>query len=376
MQPEEPRLPLTAQNNHIPAIFRPDLITNSYKFFWFLALLDATATTDQYEISIQHITRHMILRAWHPHIYFRLHFGKLDQLAQAIDLIRDIDHIPEDIPTARLLTHLQSPKLDYRIQKAIQDLGRYVPTRLLTPWFEAELSGLSDHHKTAKIKQLAHTYAHSRTQAPIYHFPDNQHIRLTWDWFAYLQDHRAILTDFTYWRLAAYLQRRNPNVPDIATKLIAQPDARDQTKLRKPWQDFLLRHPQTQCIYSNLPLYKFDIDHFLPWAYLTHDAAWNLLPAHPHANNQKRHQLPDPSLLLPFTQLQHHFLQYLHTHRTQSGYTHYLEDYAFFLSADPQHLAQLSTPDFQTALIDRFTPLLVQARHQGFPGPWQYTPIH
>jgi hypothetical protein len=68
------RLPLTAQNNYLPGIFRER--TNSYKFFWLLALLDASKDIEDFDIPIREVTVRMIQRAWYPILYFRLHFGK------------------------------------------------------------------------------------------------------------------------------------------------------------------------------------------------------------------------------------------------------------------------------------------------------------
>ncbi|QDW23951.1 hypothetical protein FFJ24_003550 [Pedobacter sp. KBS0701] len=39
-------------------------------------------------------------------------------------------------------------------------------------------------------------------------------------WHGYLGGHAGILKAFCYWHLSLYLQKHNPNVPDIANKLI------------------------------------------------------------------------------------------------------------------------------------------------------------
>lgn len=52
--------------------------TNSYKFYWCLALLDELESTNQNELTFRHLTRKMVSFVWYPLDYHQLSFGKLD----------------------------------------------------------------------------------------------------------------------------------------------------------------------------------------------------------------------------------------------------------------------------------------------------------
>ncbi|MBV9671480.1 MAG: hypothetical protein JO076_01470, partial [Verrucomicrobia bacterium] len=46
-------------------------------------------------------------------------------------------------------------------------------------------------------------------------------------------------------------------------------------------------------MYSELPIEsRYDIDHFLPWSFVTHDLIWNLTPVHKSENVRKSGAIP------------------------------------------------------------------------------------
>ncbi|MBS1955207.1 MAG: hypothetical protein JST89_13555 [Cyanobacteria bacterium SZAS-4] len=65
-----------------------DDVTNSYKFLFFLALLD-NAERNHFDarvsIALKEIVLDMLVQAWYPHVYFKLSFGKLDRIARELD---------------------------------------------------------------------------------------------------------------------------------------------------------------------------------------------------------------------------------------------------------------------------------------------------
>ncbi|MDT8391681.1 MAG: putative molybdenum carrier protein [Lentisphaeria bacterium] len=52
-----------------------------------------------------------------------------------------------------------------------------------------------------------------------------------------------------------------------------------------------------RCVWTDLELKKFDIDHAIPYALWRNNDLWNLFPAAPAANNQKRDKLPTHRLV-------------------------------------------------------------------------------
>src|SRR5262245_2421515 len=54
--------------------------TNSYKFFWFLALLSFLKRDEEYPFRLADIFTEMAVAAWHPVCLFRLSLGRQDKL--------------------------------------------------------------------------------------------------------------------------------------------------------------------------------------------------------------------------------------------------------------------------------------------------------
>ncbi len=70
-------------------------------------------------------------------------------------------------------------------------------------------------------------------------------------------------------------------------------------KARHFW-DTILEHQELRCIYSGeLMSPDYDLDHFLPWSFVTHDLIWNLVPAPRSINIQKAAAIPKLALYLP-----------------------------------------------------------------------------
>lgn len=80
--------------SHLVQIYNNTVAT--YKFYWFIALLDIVVKEQRRQISFWEIIVGMITEAWYPIYYFRLSFGKSDSLYnQIIELQKELN-IPID----------------------------------------------------------------------------------------------------------------------------------------------------------------------------------------------------------------------------------------------------------------------------------------
>jgi 5-methylcytosine-specific restriction endonuclease McrA len=106
--------------------------------------------------------------------------------------------------------------------------------------------------------------------------------------------HAGILRNFCYWNPAVYWQAKNPNVPDIPNKLIKLPVRKALTEQRKFWDIVINELGSAECIYTNKKLVVGDyvVEHFLPYAFVSHDLMWNLIPADRSFNSSKSDKLP------------------------------------------------------------------------------------
>lgn len=69
--------------------------TNSYKLYWFYAVLQIVKTENKNVISFEEITSEMISSAWYTVNYFKISFGKQDKLRQAIAAIQKVSKLKE-----------------------------------------------------------------------------------------------------------------------------------------------------------------------------------------------------------------------------------------------------------------------------------------
>jgi hypothetical protein len=371
MLPELPRsskLPISS----LAASF--DNVTNSYKFYWFLAILQLVTEEKGHVIKFDTILARMIASAWYPVNYFRLSFGKQDQLGVIITILRDtsglsIDSSPANV-TEMVLSHLMGKN---EVGQAMKSLLNYVPYRFLRPFFTQTLRGARDWEVNRRIYQLAEDAFHSFRPC-IYRFvmKDLQPaIEIHPTWFEYLQQNLNILTGFCLWHLVNYLQKNNPNVPNIAGKLF-EPQVRDLRLAREFWNFVLSQSRGMTCIYSGQPLLKgyFSLDHFLPWRFVAHDLLWNLIPAPRSVNSAKSDCLPDFIYFEPFVQRHYHAVQtILHSPKADR----FLEDYVLlFKVSDARDFSKMSFEDFRETLQQAIAPQMQIAANMGFVTGWKY----
>ena len=76
--------------NRLGKIFSNTVAT--YKFFWFVSIMQIHAKSDNPRISVWDIVIRMVANAWYPIHYFRLSFGKSDSL---FDIVMELQHITQ-----------------------------------------------------------------------------------------------------------------------------------------------------------------------------------------------------------------------------------------------------------------------------------------
>ncbi len=141
---------------NIPALSRLfSNTTNSYKLIFFLSLLDVLRRKDfqtSAPISLREMSVEMMANAWYPHTYFKLSFGLQDRITSKLDFL-DLD-ITEPILKFRdadkklLRSTIEKQELD-------DSLMRYVPYRILRPFFEEKLRGVPEYKVDAIIERVA-----------------------------------------------------------------------------------------------------------------------------------------------------------------------------------------------------------------------------
>ena len=61
---------------------------NSYKYYWWLSIIEICAENETKTISFDEITLKVISKLWYPVNYFKLSFGNIDQCSRYIKEIK------------------------------------------------------------------------------------------------------------------------------------------------------------------------------------------------------------------------------------------------------------------------------------------------
>ena len=163
-----------------------------------------------------------------------------------------------------------------------------------------------------------------------------------------------------------FLQSKNPNVPNISGKLIRPEERETLTRQKKFWNKVIELGGTINCIYTDNPLdvNSFDLDHFMPWSFVSHNQNWNLIPADGSFNSSKGNRIPELDYYLPkMAKIQHRALC-LYVPNSSNRDT-ILNDY-YSLGVSPQDLMAMTEKDFLFIYRKIFTPLCQMASNMGF----------
>lgn len=338
-------------------VFRDTVAT--YKYYWFISLLDVCVHHRQLRIPIWELITRMVANAWYPIHYFRLSFGKSDSMYGAIGRLRELTGLPVDADLQQVQQTLKScvDRGDTSVKQVLRVFTRNVPYRFLMPWI-----GTTDNREMMLRSQRFENGA-------LYGlFQDGKGelmVEVNPVWQDYLAEHYRILLDYTYWNLTNFLQVRNPNVPNIPSKLVRPEQRRPLTRQHKFWDAVIGASGPLRCIYSGRLLVagQYDLDHFIPWSFVTHDLAWNLLPADPSVNSSKSDRIPDLAHYLPgMASLQRRALE---TYAGLGREDRLLEDYLSLGYSVPD-LLDLSSEQFYEVFYRTFSPIAQIASNMGF----------
>jgi len=75
---------------------------------------------------------------------------------------------------------------------------------------------------------------------------------------------------------------------------VTEHDVRESKKL---FQSLLREKGETECVWTGAKTEKIQVDHIIPFAVWKNNDLWNLLPAVPKINNNKRDKIPTPRLI-------------------------------------------------------------------------------
>lgn len=326
----------------------------TYKFYWFISMLEIYGKNQSSCITFDEILTRMIANAWYPIHYFRLSFGLQDKLSDSIKEIQTITNIPIDANKDVIQKMLLS-NTDKRVRSLISNFSLNVPYRFLSPWIPY----------TSDINVINQS-ANFTDDCPYRII--NKHekcIVVNDNWKDYLLNNYRILLDYTYWNLTMYLQNKNPNVPDLANKLIKPISRNSLSSQRSYWEIVFDKQQEFECIYTGLKLTKanYDLEHFIPWSFVSHDLQWNLLPSDKSINCSKSNKLPSLELYLTkFVETQKRGLEIVFN--AQPNHKR-LEDFTMF-GYSASDLSKMPLYNFKELYYKTMSPMVQIAENMGF----------
>ncbi len=336
---------LPTQNNLNIEAFS-DLFKNtstSYKYLFFQAILSYLKETNfkKAEYSFALLESKMLEIAEHPIKVYRLDFGNDDRVAR---------------------------KLYNKFEKI--DLLKFVPYRLLTPFFTQQIKGLNAVAMHKKITELSIQETES---PPIYQIIEKS-ITLNSNWVAYFQENFAIIEAWALWHWANYLQKKNPNTLAILNKLQKPTERLSLNKQTQYWQTILNAQP-FKCIYSGVELTpnNLSLDHFLPWSFVGHDQCWNLIPTAQGINSVKSDNIPSMTHYLDnFISIQETSLEVAFNEMGKDRWQNTIIDFVNDFKMEFSDLQKPEHETFSAKYREIIMPLSILAKNSSFNCNWVY----
>jgi len=314
--------------------------TNSYKFLYFQALLSLFRKSQFRKdiFSFDELEEEIIEIAKYPIEVFKLNFGTQDKIFE-------------------------------KIQGKPTNLMKYVPYRLLTPFFSNHLRGMKDNDKNKAIEKLSNQNHQFNS---IYKIQGDK-IELYVEWAEYLKSHFAIIESWIFWHWVNYLQGKNPNALALVNKL-QKPSVRASLSHQTKYWKTVIAHTELKCIFSKktITLNDISLDHFLPWSFIGHDQLWNLIPVSRSVNSSKSDNLPSMVKYLDkFINMQLLGLKVSHRRMSSRSWQNQVDDFVMGLNVDFPDL--INHNKVITAKYKEIIPPLANvAQNMGFNTGWVF----
>ena len=289
-------------------------VTMTYKYYFFLAILHEVKKNvmrDSLSLDKARLGAAMLGLAWHARTVYALNFGIGDKLQALIDELKLCLNLGDRESTDKIIDEIYAHKDDAKVSQIISLLLNYVPVKFLSGYVGSAPDTKAGNLKIALASQDQDSHSiyklYLNEKGKFDHLViDNEHL-------SYLRLHISILTDFTYFHLGMFFEKRNLSVPNILDKIIWQKSRDSLAPQRGLFKIYLEHHSPQFCLYDPQRLLNpqdFALDHFIPWSFVSHNQIWNLIPVDQITNSIKSNAVPDLShYLKALVHMHYGFLQ-------------------------------------------------------------------
>ncbi|MDB5004377.1 MAG: hypothetical protein JWQ34_2602 [Mucilaginibacter sp.] len=123
---------------------------------------------------------------------------------------------------------------------------------------------------------------------------------------------------FKWAEFSVQASRQTLSVTQVLNEVLKSPiTARDIAESKALYKSILQTDGKVRCVWSGDTLTRYDIDHIIPFTIWKNNDLWNLLPARPDLNNQKRDKIPSPTLIDNRRELITHYWELIFQHKKQ-----------------------------------------------------------
>lgn len=107
------------------------------------------------------------------------------------------------------------------------------------------------------------------------------------------------------------------SIDKVINEILKNPTTeRDIQESKKTYKNLLQKQGKIFCVWTGKAITNYDIDHMIPFSIFKNNDLWNLLPAQPTTNNNKRNKIPSPNLLEKRKDLILHYWELLNKNQT------------------------------------------------------------
>ena len=274
--------------------------TECYKFYWLEAIVDLVKEGKSL-LYFDEIIDQMIADAWYSVNEYHLHLGPRDRegkivnsLERAVCKLQSQCDMKNNASREEILLALKRSGQLLHDEK--YQISKMVPYRALSAFLQ-DIGG-NDRIWDQRKRLIAYIEHINEEILLPYIIIDgkglNKKVMMNEYWEKMILDNNVAILGWIRLKKVRYLQDRNPGVPGIIYKLELESEKlRKLKKVRELWLA-VMELVNIKDIYTNRFITKtdFEIDHFVPWSYISNDELWNLSPIESSLNSKKSDKLP------------------------------------------------------------------------------------
>lgn len=352
-----------------------DDTTECYKFYWLDSIMQLLARNDDY-ITFDKVIYGMIADSWFSVSKCNLRLGpqnvkgeSANSIERAVRKLEELN-VVEDTDTRELII-AKIEKNEKDLHEEIYQLSKNVPYRLLSSFLSL---GGNDPLWDSKKRLIA--YISLMNQGGILPYTIgterglSKSVIINDKWKDFLCQNIVTIRAWIKMKKIDYLQARNPGVPEVANKIELDVEtSRNLQKVRKLWN----------CIADVVPVYDhfsrklisdedFEIDHFIPWSYVSHNELWNLMPLEQSMNSEKNNKLPEWSCFEDFATNQFLLNNCIYKYpKIKAVFDECKADHLKAIWAQENlYVYGINVNEFKTVLLKQLKPLYDSANNLGY----------